>query len=155
MLISWSNLAVGAIFGASLGVVSDWQIRARLKKWSRLRALDKEYRPLTGKYVSYRIKDDGSHEPTGGTIEIAWLPEDGLLEASGFHSTGRAEWHSYIKMSFEHIGTGVGHYNNSNSIHGGIQQVIYSKQTHRFIVLGTSHDPREFFNCWKRADEIG
>ena len=154
MLISWSKLAVGAFFGASLGVVSDWQIGARLRNRSRLRALDKEYRSLTGKYVDYRIRDDGSHEPTGGTIEIEWLSEDGLLEASGFHATGNPEWHSYIKMSLEHIGTGVGHYNNSNSIHGGTQQVVYSKQARCFNVLGTSHSRRAFSHCWRRADEI-
>lgn len=154
MPINLPNLAVGAIFGAILGVIADWQIGARLRKWSRLRALDKEYRSLTGKYVNYRIRDDGSHESTGGIVDIAWLSRDGLLEASGFHATGNPEWHSYIRMSIEHIGTGVGHYNNSNSIHGGIQQVVYSKQTRCFNVLGTSHSRREFSHYWKRADEI-
>jgi hypothetical protein len=52
-------------------------------------------------------------------------------------------------MSREYTGTGIGHYNNVNSIHGGIQQVIYSKQTRCFNVMGTSHTRKEFAHCWK------
>ncbi len=149
MTINWPTLAVGSMLGAILGIVGDWQIGTRLRKWSELRALNKEYGSLAGHYVNYRIRDDGTHEPTGGTIEIAWQPKDGLLEASGFHATERPEWHSYIKMSLEYTGTGTGHYNNVNSIHGGIQQVIYSKQTHSFNVIGISHARKEFAHCWK------
>lgn len=152
MPINGSNLAVGAVLGAILGAIADWQIGTRFRKWSKLRALDKEYRSLAGEYASYRIREDGSHEPTGGTIEIAWQSKDGLLEASGFHATGNPEWHSRIRMSLEHIGTGIGHYNNANSIHGGIQQVIYLKQTRCFNVLGTSHSRKEFSHCWKPVD---
>jgi hypothetical protein len=149
MIINWPNIAVGSLLGAILGVIADWQIRPRLRKSSGRRALTEEYGPLTGHYVSYRIRDDGTHEPTGGTVEIAWQPQDGLLEASGFHLTGNPEWHSYIKMSREYAGTGTGHYNNANSIHGGIQQIIYSKQTRSFHVMGTSHARKEFVQCWK------
>jgi hypothetical protein len=52
-------------------------------------------------------------------------------------------------MSREYSGTGIGHYNNANSIHGGIQQIIYSKQTRAFNVMGISHNRREFAHCWK------
>jgi hypothetical protein len=52
-------------------------------------------------------------------------------------------------MNREYTGTGIGHYNNVNSIHGGIQQVIYSKQTGSFNVMGTSHTRKEFAHCWK------
>jgi hypothetical protein len=52
-------------------------------------------------------------------------------------------------MSREYVGTGIGHYNNSNSIHGGIQQVIYSKQTRSFNVMGISHARKDFVHCWK------
>ena len=149
MTINWPNLAIGFVLGAILGVIADWQIGARLRKWFELRALTKEYGSLHGQYANYRIRDDGTHEPTGGTVDIAWQPKDGLLEASGFHATGNQEWHSYIRMSREYAGTGIGHYNNVNSIHGGIQQVIYSKQTRSFNVMGTSHTRKEFAHCWK------
>jgi len=137
------------VLGAILGVIGDWQIGARWRKWSERRALTKEYGSLAGHYVGYRVRDDGTHEPTGGTIEILWEPQNGLLEATSFHATGNPEWHSYIKMSREYPGTGTGHYNNVNSIHGGIQQVIYSKQTHSFNVMGTNQNRKEFSHCWK------
>ena len=155
MLINWPNLAVGSALGAILGVIADWQIGTRLRKWSELRALTKEYGSLAGRYMISRVRDDGTHEPTGGTVEVTWQPKDGLLEASGFDRTGNPEWHSYIRMSREYTGTGTGHYNNANSIHGGIQQVIYSKQTHFFNVMGTSHTRRVFAHCWKPEENVG
>ena len=149
MTIVWSNLAIGSVVGAILGVIGDWRIGTKFRKRSELRALTKEYGSLAGQYVNYHIREDGTYEPTGGTVEITWQPKDGLLDVSGFQSTGNPEWHSYIKMSNEYTGAGIGHYNNSNSIHGGIQQVIYSKQTRSFNVMGTSHSRKEFAHCWK------
>ena len=149
MTIDWTNLAVGSLLGAILGVIGDWQIGTRLRKRSELRALTKEYGSLAGRYVTYRIRDDGTHEPTGGIVDIAWQPKDGLLEASGFHESGNPEWHSYIRMSMEHPGVGIGDYNNSNSIHGGIQQILYSRQTRWFNVMGVSHTRKDFAHCWK------
>jgi hypothetical protein len=149
MTINWPNLAIGSVLGAILGVIADWQIGTWFRKWSELRALTKEYGSLAGRYTTYRIRDDGTQEPTGGMVDIAWQPRDGLLEASAFQATGNPEWHSYIRMSREYSGTGIGHYNNSNSIHGGIQQVIYSKQTRSFNVTGISHTRKEFAHCWK------
>jgi hypothetical protein len=149
MTINWPNLAIGFVLGALLGVIADWQLGMRLRKWSERRALTKEYGFLAGQYVNYRIRDDGTHEPTGGTVDIAWQPREGLLEASAFHATGNPEWHSYIRMSREYSGTGIGHYNNSNSIHGGIHHVIYSKQAHAFNVMGVSHSRTDFVHCWK------
>jgi hypothetical protein len=149
MTINWPNLAIGSVLGAIVGVIADWQIGIRFRKWSERRAFTKEYGSLDGQYLNYLIRDDGTHEPTGGTVDITWQPKEGLLEASGFHATGNPEWHSYIRMSREYMGTGIGHYNNVNSIHGGIQQVIYSKQTHSFNVMGTSHTRKEFAHCWK------
>jgi hypothetical protein len=64
MTINWPNLAIGSILGAILGVVADWQIGTRFRKWSELRALTKEYGSLDGQYVVSRIRDDGTHEPT-------------------------------------------------------------------------------------------
>jgi hypothetical protein len=149
MTINWPDLAIGSVLGAILGVIADWQIRPRFRKWSELRALTKQYGSLDGQYVNFRIRDDGTHEPTGGTVDITWQPKEGLLEASGFYATGDPEWHSYIRMSREYSGTGIGHFNNSNSIHGGIHQVIYSKQTGSFSVMGTSRTRKEFAHCWK------
>jgi hypothetical protein len=152
MTISWLNLAIGSVSGAILGAIADWQIGTRWRKWSERRALTKEYGPLAGQYLNYRVRDDGTHEPTGGTVELAWQPEDGLLEATGFQANSHPEWHSYIRMSREYAGTGTGHYNTVNSIHGGIQQVIYSKQSHSFNVMGISHSRNEFAHCWKRKE---
>ncbi|HTZ56993.1 MAG TPA: hypothetical protein VMB49_02805 [Acidobacteriaceae bacterium] len=152
MTIDWPCLTIGSVLGAVAGVIAAWQIGARLRKRSELRALTREYGSLSGEYLSYLIRDDGTHEPTGGKIEVAWQPREGLLEASGFQASGHPEWHSYIRMSREYPGTGVGHYNNSNSIHGGIQQVIYSKQSRSFYVMGTSHTRKEFAQCWKPRD---
>jgi hypothetical protein len=149
MTLNWLNLAIGLLLGAILGAIVDWQLGMRIRKWSERRALTREYGSLAGQYVSYRVLDDGTHEPTGGTVEIAWQPRDGLLEASAFHATGIPEWHSYIRMSREYSGAGTGHYNNANSIHGGIQQVIYSKQTRAFNVMAISHNRKEFAHCWK------
>jgi len=149
MTVNWPNLAIGSTLGAVLGVIVDWRIGARVRKWIELRALNRMYGSLSGRYANYRIRDDGAHEPTGSTVEIAWDAKGGRLEASCFHATGNPEWHSYIRMSRDFFGAGIGHYNNSNSIHGGIQQVIYSKQTRSFNVMGTSHTLKEFAHSWK------
>ena len=149
MAIHWWNLAIGLVLGAGLGAVADWYIGARLRKQAELRALTRDYASLSGRYTQHRIRDDGTQEPTGGTIEVTWQPGDGLLEASGFNANGHPEWHSYIRMSREYGGTGIGHYNNVNSIHGGIQQVIYSKQTRTFNVRGIDHTRKEFTHSWK------
>ncbi len=42
MTINWLNLAIGFVSGTILGVIADWQIRARFQKWADLRALTKE-----------------------------------------------------------------------------------------------------------------
>lgn len=149
MSMNWLNLAIGSFLGAILGFIADWRIGTRLRKKSELQALTQEYGSLAGHYVNYRVREDGTQEPTGGTVEITWQSEDGLLEASGFHETGKPEWHSYIRMSREYSGTGIGHYNNVNSIHGGIQQILYSKKNRTFRVRGTSHTGTESAYCWK------
>lgn len=149
MAIHWWTLAIGFMSGAVLGAVAGWQLVPRFRKKAELRSLTRDYASLAGRYAHYRVRGDGAHEPTGGTVEITWQPADGLLEASGFHKTGNPEWHSYIRMSREYTGTGIGHYNNVNSIHGGIQQVIYSKQTRSFNVMGTDHTRKEFVHSWK------
>ncbi len=149
MTISWLSLGIGAGLGILLGVLGNWQIGTRLRKWSELRALNREYSSLAGQYVNHHVKDDGTHEPTGGTIELTWEPEQGLLEATGFHPTRGPEWHSYIRMSMQFRGTGTGHYNNVDSIHGGIQQIIYSKQKRAFHVMGTNHSRQQFAHYWR------
>ena len=153
MALHWWTLAIGLATGTGLGAIADWQIGPRLRRRSELRALTRDYAGLAGRYAQYRLRDDGTQEPTGRVVEVAWHPGDGLLEASGFQSNGHPEWHSYIKMSREYTGTGIGHYNNVNSIHGGLQQIIYSKQTRSFSVRGTDHTRREFVHCWKPADQ--
>jgi len=149
MTISWLSLAIGSVSGAILGAVADWQIGARWRKWCDRKTLTKEYGFLAGQYLNFRVKDDGKHEPTGGVVELAWQAEDGLLEATGFQAGGHPEWHSYIKMSRDYAGTGTGHFNNVNSIHGGIQQVIYSKHSRAFNVMGVNHNRSEFAHYWK------
>jgi hypothetical protein len=149
MAIHWWTLAIGFVLGAILGAVAGWQVGPRLQKQAELRGLTRDCASLAGLYTQHRSRGDGSYEPTGGTVEITWQPDDGLLEASGFHASGLPEWHSYIKMSREYTGTGIGHYNNVNSIHGGIQQVVYSRVTRSFSVRGIDHTRKEFAHCWK------
>jgi hypothetical protein len=149
MVLNWPYLAVASAMGVALGAIADWQIGAKWRKRSERRALTREYGSLSGHYANYRLRDDGTLEPTGGTVDLAWQPEDGLLEATAFQANGNPEWHCYIRMNPEYTGTGTGHYNTVNSIHGGIQQVIYSKQTRSFNVMGTSHTRNGFAHCWK------
>ena len=99
MTLSWPNLAIGFVVGLILGAIADWQIGSRFRKWSELRALNKEYGSLAGQYKAYRIREDGTHEPTGEIVEISWQPKEGLLDASGFHAGGNPEWHSYIRIT--------------------------------------------------------
>jgi hypothetical protein len=149
MTIHWLSLAGGLVIGAILGALADWKLGKRLRKQAELKALSKEYASLAGHYTSQRVKEDGSCEPTGETVELRWDPEDGLLLASGFLASGKPEWNSYIKMSLEQPGIGLGQYTNVNSIHSGIQQVVYSKQTRSFRVLGTNQTRKEFTQLWK------
>ena len=157
MTIHWWTLAIGFVLGSALGAVAWWQIGPRLLKRTELRELTRDYAGLAGRYAQFRIRingaDAGTLEPTGRTIEIVWHPADGLLEASAFQANGNPEWHSYIKMSREYAGTGIGHYNNVNSIHGGIQQIIYSRRIRSFSVRGIDHTRKEFVHCWKPADQ--
>jgi hypothetical protein len=152
MTAHWLGLAMSAGIGVILGAVADLQIGTKLRKRTERRALTKEYGSLGGTYLHYRVREDGTHEPTGGVVELAWQPQDGLLEATSFHASGNPEWHSYIKMNRDYAGTGTGHFNNVNSIHGGIQQIIYSKHTQSFNVMGITHARKEFAHCWKRRD---
>jgi hypothetical protein len=153
MTIDWPNFAVGALSGAFLTAICDWQIGARIRKWSELRrlrrALTKDYGALAGHYVNYNVGDHGRHVPTGGTIEITWEPKHCLLKATGLHPGGVPDWYSDIKMSMEFKWTGTGHYHEVGSIHSGIQQVMYFKQTRTFSVMGTSHIRKEFTHHWK------
>jgi hypothetical protein len=149
MTLNWLNLALGAAVGAILGVLGTWKISPRLRKWSDRRALYREYHTLPGRYANHRVTDDGSCEPTGETIELTWEPKQGLLEATALLANGLTVWHSYITMSLQFKGTGTGHYNYVDSIHGGLQQLVYSRQARAFHVLGTSNTRKSFAHYWK------
>jgi hypothetical protein len=152
MTINWLDLGIGAGLGTALGILGTWQIGTRLRKWSERRALNREYCSLGGHYVNHRVRDDGTHEPTGGRVELTWEPGNCRFDATGFQANGHPEWHSYINMSMQYLGAGTGHYNYSDSIHGGLQQVIYSKQARAFNVLGTGNSRKEFAHYWKLKD---
>jgi hypothetical protein len=149
MTMNWLDLGIGAGLGVALGILGTWQIGTRWRKWSERRALNREYSSLAGHYVNHRVRDDGTHEPTGGRVELTWEPGNCRLDATGFQANGHPEWHSYINMSMQILGTGTGHYNYTDSIHGGIQQIIYSKQARAFHVLGTGNSRKEFAHYWK------
>jgi hypothetical protein len=149
MTIHWLSLAGGLVIGVLLGAIADWKLGKRLRKQSELRALAKEYASLAGHYRNLQLKEDGTYVPSGETIEIRWDTKDGVLLASGFLATGKPDWNSYIRMSLEEPGIGLGQYTNVNSIHSGIQQVVYSKQNHSFRVLGTNQTRKEFTQYWK------
>lgn len=152
-MIHWLSLAVGLVLGVVLGIIADWKIGKKLRKRAELQELTKQYASLAGNYVNLRVKEDGTQEPTGAIVEIKWEATEGLLLASSFHDSGKPEWHSYIKMSPDYFGMGLGHYTNVNSIHGGLQQVIYSKQTRSFNVVGIDHTRKEFALCWKPRNQ--
>jgi hypothetical protein len=151
--ISWFSGAVGAVFGAVLGIVGDWQVGARLRRRSARQALTSEYWSLTGDYVNYRVTESGGLEPTGETVRIRWEPREGVLKAAGLRANGDTEWHSDIRMSMEIKGTGSGHYHYVDSIHSGVQQVIYLKLTKSFSVIGTGSTRNQFTHYWKLFEE--
>jgi hypothetical protein len=64
MTINWVSLAIGSVLVATVGVVADWQIGSRLRKWSERRELTREYGSLAGHYLDYRVKDDGTRLPS-------------------------------------------------------------------------------------------
>ena len=66
MTINWPSLAIGSVLGAILGVIADWQIGIRLRKWSELRALTREYGALA---VATKITASGMTEPTSRPAE--------------------------------------------------------------------------------------
>lgn len=148
-MINWLGGAVGAVFGAVLGIVGDWQVGSRLRRRSERQALTREYASLSGDYINYRVTESGSHEPTRGTIRIRWEPREGLLKAAALRANGDTEWHSDIRMSMEIKGTGSGHYHYVDSIHSGVQQVIYSKASRSFSVMGTSSARKQSIYFWK------
>ena len=149
MTINWLDMAAGAGLGAVLGILATWRVSPRLRKWSDRRALQREYQALAGRYENHRVTHDGGYEPTGEIIELVWQPQQGLLEATAFLANNFTAWHSYITMSRQFKGTGIGHYNNVDSIHGGMQQLVYSRQARAFTVLGTSNTHKPFIHYWK------
>ena len=153
MTISWLDLGLGMGLGTVLGILGHWQIGNRMRRWSERRALHNEYHSLAGHYRNHLVREDGTHEPTGETIELTWRGD--VFEATSFQQTGFPGWHSYISMSLQYKRTGTGHYNYVDSIHGGIQQLIYLKQERAFNVMGTSRTPNrqtEFIHYWKLTE---
>jgi hypothetical protein len=149
MTIHWLDIAMGAALGTALGILGTWKISPLLRKWSDRKALYREYHSLAGRYQNHRVTNDGVLEPTGETIELAWEPKQAVLEATAFLANGLSAWHSYITMSLQFKGTGAGHYNYADSIHGGMQQLAYSRQTRAFHVLGTGPTRKPFAHYWE------
>ncbi len=149
MTMHWLDLAMGVGVGLVLGIVATWQMSPRLRKWKDRKALYREYHALAGRYENHRLADDGTCEPTGETIELTWEPKQSVLEATAFLADNFSVWHSYITMSLQFKGTGIGHYNNVDSIHGGMQQLVYSRQARAFTVMGISNARKPFAHYWK------
>jgi hypothetical protein len=148
MTFHWLDLSLGTAVGAILGTLATWKISPILQKWSDRRALNRDYQSLAGEYEDFSITSDGATEPTGETIELAWDSQQAKLEATAMLASGFSSWHSYISMSQQFKGTGTGHYNYANSIHGGIQQLVYSRQARAFHVLGISNTRKPFLHYW-------
>jgi hypothetical protein len=149
MTFDWPNLIVGAI----LGFLAHWAF-VELKEYSLRQKLKNRYSGLAGNYASYRVKDDGTEEPTGGTIRLTWQPE-GSFRVQGLHPNAVLEWESVIRMSLEFAGTGTGHYRYVGSDDSGTQQVTYREETRCFIVLGrnaTRSTGMQFVHRWKRIE---
>lgn len=149
MTMHWMDVALGTVPGALFGILGTYKLSPLLRRRAERRALNREYQALPGRYESHRLAADGSLEPTGEAVELTWEPAQGVLDATAFLANGFTVWHSYITMSLQCRGTGTGHYNYVDSIHGGILQLVYSKQAHAFHVLGTSSTRKAFLHYWK------
>lgn len=151
MKLDWPNLIVGAI----LGFFVHWSFVASKERFA-LWKLKKRYAPLAGNYANFRVKEDQTVEPTGGTVRLLWQQRDGSFKAQGLTVNGIAEWESTIRMSKDFNETGVGHYRYVGREDSGNQQVTYSPETRSFVVLGTntSGTSRQFFHRWKRIETI-
>ena len=149
MMVHWLDMAGGAALGAIAGILATWRISPRVKQWSEQKALHREYHALAGRYLNYRLTEDGSMAPTGEIIELTWEPKQSLIEASAFATDRFTVWHSYIHMSLRFRGTGTGHYNIVDSIHGGVQQLVYSRQARTFTVMETGNNRKPAVHCWK------
>jgi hypothetical protein len=154
MTIDWPLLAGGLAMSSVAGAAVAWKLTPVLRKRVELRALTRRYSALSGQYLAYRRHEDGSEEPTGGWVELLWQPKQGLLEASAFQANGHPEWHSYLTMSEQYPGAGIGHYNHSDSIHGGVLQILYSRQARSFHVTGTTPTRSGFVQCWKAKEKV-
>jgi hypothetical protein len=121
----------------------------------RHRKLKSLYGHLAGDYANFRVKDDGTEEPTGGTIRLTWQ-SNGTLKVQGFHSSGVTDWEGIIQMNLEFEGTGSGHYRHIGKEDSGTQKVTYWPATRSFTVLGantTRTAGKQFVHNWRRIEK--
>lgn len=149
MPIDLPNLVVGAIFG----FLAHWGF-VEMKEHLVYRKLKKAYGTLAGDYVNYRVKDDGTEEPTGGTIRLAQR-FDGSFEVKGLHATGDLDWRSEVHMKMEPENTGAGWYRYPATAIYGTQQVTFLPETRSLHVVTTNTSRRaasSFVHHWKRKE---
>jgi hypothetical protein len=149
--IDWSNLLAGAVAGFFLGVLAHY-LYDRSVRWSEVRKLRDQYGHLAGTYVNYHFKDDGSKQPTDGSIRLTFQNADGSFRVGAFHSSGSLEWEGTIKMSREFENTGVGFYRYPEKPDYGTQQVTILPEDNSLHVIGQniSHGKHnEFRHHWK------
>jgi hypothetical protein len=148
-LPNW-GAAILTVVGALLGVFFDRASR-KISEHNKVR---KWYGDLAGDYLNYRIKEDGTEEPTDGTIRLA-QKSGPLFIGKGLHRGGDVDWESEIRLNLEIQNLGTGYY-----LHHGKPQRDYGEQHIRYFpdgrflqVVGrnTSHGKTDFFrHCWRR-----
>jgi hypothetical protein len=150
MAIDWLNLVVGAIFG----FLAHWGFVA-LKEYSVHCKLKKAYRPLAGDYVNFKVSDDKTEQPTGGTIKLTQR-SDGSFEVKGLHRNGALDWRSELHMTMEPGNTGTGWYRYPATTIYGTQQITFIPETRSIHVVTTDTSrgtaTSSWVHHWKRKE---
>jgi hypothetical protein len=147
----WPNLWAGFFLGVPCGMTAHY-LYDRSIRWSEVRKLRDQYGRLAGTYFNYRVKDDGSEQPTGGTIRLTFQNADGSFKVQAFHSTGGLDWEGTINMSAEIENMGLGYYRYPEKSDYGTQQVTIFPESNSLHVIGQniSHGKHnEFRHRWK------
>jgi len=136
MGFDWPNVLLGAVLGAVLGVLGDWQIGGRLRAASEHARKKRKYGHLAGIYANFRLKENETQEATGGRIKLTWR-KNGSFEVKGLHENGVTEWEGRIRMSEEWENSGTGFYQYVGSEKSDAQQIIYVANSRFFHVVTT------------------
>ena len=148
------NALVGFVLGIIGGYLVGW-----LFVWDTQRVsagkLRRKYGHLEGRYVNYRVNDDGRGEKrTGGTIRLTFQ-KDGSFKTEGLHGTGELDWEGTIKMDLEWDNQGIGKYRYPSRPEYGTQQITVLPGSDSLRVVGQDasrpgSERFQFVHQWNR-----